>query len=257
MVDSSVLDRFRQSERQLRGRQGEPLFLAEGDLVAERALEAGCEPVAALIDPARHVPVVTRLAAAGCEVVEADEASRRELTGLAVPQPVLVLFRRPPPTDPAALVAASTHLVVVEAVDNPANIGGIVRNSAGLGWDGLLLDDTSADPYARRALRVAMGTTFLLPTARLAPSDDLATLLAGWQVVALTPDPAAVPLDRVPAAPSRALLLGAERAGLTDRARAVATVEARIPMRAGVDSLNVAAASAIACFALGPGTLSP
>lgn len=251
-----MLDRFRQSERQLRGRQGEPLFVAEGDLVAGRALDAGCVPIAALVDPTRPPAVVPRLLAAGAEVVEADEATRREATGLAVPQPVMVLFRRPPLLEAAALVTTTARLVVVEAVDNPSNVGSIIRNAAGLGWDGLLLDATSADPYSRRALRVAMGTTFELPSARLDDDIDLRVLLDGWQVVALTPDPAAIPIDQVPPATRRAVLLGAERSGLTADARAAATVEARIKMHGRVDSLNVAAASAIACFALGPGTLS-
>jgi tRNA G18 (ribose-2'-O)-methylase SpoU len=257
VADPTALDAFRQSERQLRGRQGEPLFIAEGDLVAARALDAGCQPVAALVDPRRAGPVVARLADAGADVVEADEATRREVTRLTVPQPVIVLFRRPPPLDAASLVATMTRLVVVEAVDNPSNVGGIVRNAAGLGWHGLLLDPTSADPYSRRALRVAMGTTFDLPAARIDDVAELPGLLTGWQIVALTPDPDAMPIGEVPPADRRALLLGAERSGLSASAIEAATVAARIPMRSGVDSLNVAAASAIACFALGPGTLAP
>ena len=131
-------------------------------------------------------------------------------------------------------------------------MGGIVRNAAGLGWDGLLLDSTSADPLSRRALRVAMGTAFTLPHAR---TPDLVDLIDGldMDLLALTPDPEAEPIDEIarrldPARP-RAVLIGSERAGLSDAVLAL-TRGVRIPMTAGVDSLNAAAASAVACHVL-------
>jgi tRNA G18 (ribose-2'-O)-methylase SpoU len=170
--------------------------------------------------------------------------------------PVVALFHRPPRPSAADLLARCTRLVVVEGVDNPVNIGAIVRNAAGLGWDGLLLDHTSADPLARRALRVAMGTTFSLPFARtnrlhaeLAAAGDLA-------LYALTPAADAVDIDTVRLAARRAVIVGSERAGLSDELLALAT-PVRIPMSAGVDSLNASAAAAIACFALGSRRAAP
>src|SRR5688500_9568539 len=111
------------------------------------------------------LPVAHRLAEQ-VDVFVGGDAVRRMVTGLGLPQPVIALFHRPPRATPAMVVATSRRLVVVEGVDNPANIGGIVRNAAGLGWDALLLDHTSADPLHRRSLRVAMGSALTLPYAR-------------------------------------------------------------------------------------------
>jgi tRNA G18 (ribose-2'-O)-methylase SpoU len=169
-----------------------------------------------------------------------------------MPHPIVAVFHRPARPSPAALLSRCHRLVVAERVDNPANIGGIVRNAAGLGWDGLLLDATSADPLSRRALRVAMGTAFTLPHAR---TPDLAELLGGLDIdlLALTPDPDAEAIDVVagqldPRRP-RAVLIGSERAGLSDELLELAR-GVRIPMADGVDSLNAAAASAVACHVL-------
>ena len=141
---------------------------------------------------------------------------RRAVTRLGVVQPVLAVFERPAPADPTDL-AGCDRLVVVQAVDNPANVGAIVRTAAALGWDGLVLDRGSADPLARRALRVAMGTAFGLPSARV---DDLEGYVrdlgaAGVATLAMTPAAGAVDLGGL-APPARvALVLGSERAGLT------------------------------------------
>ena len=134
-------------------------------------------------------------------------------------------------------------------MDNPANVGGIVRNAAGLGWDGLLLDHTSADPLARRALRVSMGTVFALPHARSTALADELRGLDGIDLYALTPSASATTLDTVTAGERAAVLIGSERAGLSDDLLDLAT-PVRIPMAPGVDSLNAAASSAIACWAL-------
>lgn len=255
------LDRFRRPDRQLSDRierrddRGAGLFVAEGDLVVERALAAHCRPVSALADDDVDPSLLADLADKA-EVLVADEELRRAVTGFGVVHRIIALFERPPRPDPAVLIAATSRLVVAEAVDNPVNIGSVVRNAAALGWEGLLLDHTSADPLARRALRVAMGTTFALPHAR---TTDLAGVLAGalsagLVLIALTPDPGASDLRRVAAevadAPRLGVLIGAERSGLSDALLDLAAHRARIPMHAGVDSLNAAAAAAIACYAL-------
>jgi tRNA G18 (ribose-2'-O)-methylase SpoU len=255
--DDERLAVFRLRERGLTNRAdkrddtGAGMFLAEGDLVVTRAHQAGCEPVAALAD-ADRVPVIADLL--NCPVFIGGDAVRAMVTGLGMPHPIVAVFNRPGRPSAASLLARSRRLVVAERVDNPANIGGIVRNAAGLGWDGLLLDGTSADPLSRRALRVAMGTAFVLPHAR---TRDLATVLADLgasiDLLALTPDPAAADIDtvaaRLHADRPRAVLIGAERSGLSESLLAMSQ-PVRIPMNAGVDSLNAAAASAVACHVL-------
>lgn len=253
--DDPRLAPFRLNERGLASRAdkrddaGAGLFLAEGDLVVARALAAGCRPFLTLADGARVPPIVDELLAHGTDVYVGGDDIRRFVTGLGMPHPVVALFHRPPRASPTDLAATSERLVVVEGVDNPANIGSIVRNAAALGWDGLLLDDTSADPLARRSLRVAMGTAFTLPHARTTGLADDLREMTDRTICALTPDPAATDIRRLHPTGRRAIVIGSERAGLSDDVLAIAT-PVRIPMAAGVDSLNAAAAAAIACYAL-------
>jgi tRNA G18 (ribose-2'-O)-methylase SpoU len=256
-ADDPRLERFRLNERGLASRAdrrddaGAGLFLAEGDLVVERALAAGCRPLAALADRERIPPVATDVARAGADVFVGGEDVRRLITKLGMPQPIVALFHRPPRPAARELFASSQRLVIVEGVDNPVNIGSIVRNAAALGWDGLVLDHTSADPLARRSLRVAMGTAFSLRHARTSDLiGELERLPTDVEVFGLTPDDDAVDIRSVRPAGRRALMIGAERSGLSAAALAV-TTPVRIPMAPAVDSLNAAAATAVACYALG------
>ena len=252
--DDPRFRQFRLNERGLASRAdkrddaGAGMFMAEGDLVVERALDAGCRPVAALVDIDRIPDVAHRL---DCPVYGGGERVRQVVSGLGVPLAIIALFHRPARPSVAELAATASRLVIAEAVDNPANMGSIIRNAAALGWDGLVLDHTSADPLARRSTRVAMGTVFSLPHARTTTlAADLAAL-DGWQLVAMTPSPDAVDLRNVQPAAHVGVLVGSERAGLSHELLSLAT-PVRIPMAAGVDSLNAAAATAIACYALGP-----
>ncbi|MEO7397716.1 MAG: RNA methyltransferase [Ilumatobacteraceae bacterium] len=228
------------------------LFVAEGDLVVGRALDARCTPVMAFVDADDPPPVVHRLGP-GVALYCADEAVRRDAMGFGVALSVVALFRRPAPRTAAPMICFP-RVIALEAIDNPVNIGTVVRSAAALGWDGLLLDRTCADPLARRALRVSMGNSFALPFARAASLLDVVAEARnrGSLVVALTPASDAVALDALrPAADQRVLLLlGSERRGLSEELMAAATVRATIPMESGVDSLNVAAAAAIACYQL-------
>ncbi|MEM9038534.1 MAG: RNA methyltransferase [Actinomycetota bacterium] len=255
------LAEFRLNERGLASRaekrddSGAGLFLAEGDLVVERALDAGCVPHAALVDADAIPDVAHRLGATGAPVFAGGDGVRRMVSQLGMPQPVIALFRRPARPMAEQLAADTRRLVVVEGVDNPANVGAIVRNASGLGWDGLLLDHTSADPLARRSLRVAMGTAFQLPHARTQRLTSVLTTMSAdpdVDLLALTPSARATPIDAVEPAGEgrrRAIVLGSERDGLSDDLLGLAT-PVRIPMSGDVDSLNVAAATAIACWAL-------
>jgi tRNA G18 (ribose-2'-O)-methylase SpoU len=250
-ADDARLELFGLTDRQLRARGSgsRGWFLAEGSLVVERAAEAGCRAVAALVDPAR-VPAVA--ATLDAPVYGAGDAVRRAATRLGVVQPILAVFERPAPTDAATLSAHADRLVVVQAVDNPSNIGAIVRNAAALGWDALVLDRESADPFARRALRVAMGTAFTLPHARVDDVQSFVRDLEGMATFALTPATAADDLDDVASPPRAAIVVGSERDGLTPGMLATCDRLVRIPLAPGVDSLNVAAATAIACHHLRP-----
>jgi tRNA G18 (ribose-2'-O)-methylase SpoU len=260
MADVIVIDdpdderfaQFRVNERALASRSqkrddaGAGLFLAEGDLVVERAWAAGCTPTAALVDIDRIPPITHELR---CPVYGGGVEIQRIVQGLGFPLSILALFERPARPTVGELAAASNRLVVVEAVDNPVNVGSIVRNASALGWDGLVLDHTSADPLARRSLRVAMGTAFSLPHARSKTLANDLRAVDDMEFYAMTPDPAATALDEITPGPRLAVLIGSERSGLSAELLDLAT-PVRIPMSAGVDSLNAAAATAVVCWAL-------
>jgi tRNA G18 (ribose-2'-O)-methylase SpoU len=234
------------------------LFVAEGDLVVERALAAGCRPVSLLASGAFTERVGTMLDASGtaADVFVASDDVRRAVTGLGVPLDVVGLFERPALEPADQVVARARRVVVIDRVDNPTNVGAIVRSVAALGADALLLDRTSADPLTRRALRVSMGTAFTLPIARVSDAAEALEILhaAGFVTVALTLADDSIDIAEVAHrgrdGDAVALLLGAERSGLDPATQAACTHRAVIPMHAGVDSLNVAAASAVAAYAL-------
>ena len=171
-----------------------------------------------------------------------------------MPLSALGVFFRPEPKKVDEIISNSKRIIVVEAVDNPSNIGAIVRCATGLGWDGLICDSTSADPLSRRALRVSMGSAFNLPFART--SDILQTLemlrAQNFATYALTPSTSSLDLTQVKLEPTqkRALIFGSERAGLSETVLAKADTCIKIEMNPDVDSLNVAAAAAIACYSL-------
>lgn len=257
-ADDTRIAPFRMRERGLNTRAdrreivGAGLFVAEGDLVVARALDAGCIAVMALVDMVSPPAVVNRFDP-DVAVYAADEDVRRVGMGLGVPLSIVALFRRPRPLD-SSMLASVRRIVALEAVDNPVNVGTVVRSAAALGWDALLLDRTSADPLARRALRVSMGTSFALPFVRVESLRDTveAARVEGTLVVALTLGPGATPLQAVQLGIDQPvmLLLGAERTGLSDELLDCASVHATIEMAPGVDSLNAAAAAAVACYAL-------
>ena len=235
-------------------RNGGPLFIAEGDLVTERALAAGCEPVAVLCSEkgarrlAEFAPDYERYS------FYATEELRRNVTGLGVPLEVISLFKRPEPCNADELLQRFRFGVFADNVDNPVNVGSIARNMAAMGWDALFLDNNSADPLARRALRVSMGNAFHVPHARVADTAEFIRAAAadGVTTIALTPASDAMPMRDVRLIGQRRLLvLGSERDGLSDDVLGACTLRVRIEMQDGIDSLNVAAASAVACYTLG------
>jgi tRNA G18 (ribose-2'-O)-methylase SpoU len=231
------------------------IFIAEGELVIERALRLGYR-MRSLLLLEQRVERFRRLAPEGVPVYAASGELMRSITGFAVHRGVLASFDRRALPSAAEVVRGAHRVVVLEDVGNHTNVGAIVRSASALGIDALLLDPGSCDPLYRRSLRISMGEALSLPHARTDPlPSGLAPLReAGFVLAALTPGPDAADIATVAAAGLErvALLLGAEGAGLSAAVLAEADVRMRIPVAAGVDSLNVAAAAAIAFYALRP-----
>jgi tRNA G18 (ribose-2'-O)-methylase SpoU len=230
------------------------LFIAEGDVVVARALRAGYRMRAALVDATRTEPLPADVPA-NATVYAAAPAVLRRITGLGVHRGMLASFDRRPLPPAAEVLAAARRVVVLERVSNPTNLGVIVRSAAGLGIDAALLDPTCTDPLYRRVARVAMGEGYALPWAWLPrlPGGLEPVRDSGFRLLALTPDPEAVPIDRVQVGEGErvALLFGAEGPGLSAGTLAAADERVGIPMRGGVDSLNVGVAAGIAFWVLG------
>jgi tRNA G18 (ribose-2'-O)-methylase SpoU len=227
------------------------LFLAEGEKVVRRAVEGGFAARSFLMAPRwlDGLADVLDRSDAPCFVV--SEALAEQVTGFHVHRGALAsLERRPLPPVAEVLDAARTVVVLEDIVDH-TNVGAIFRSAAALGVDAVLLSPRCADPLYRRAIKVAMGAVFTLPYARL---DDWydglpAVARAGFTTVALTLAPDAVPVEEAVAGLEKvALVLGGEGHGLSPRWERSADRRAVIPMREGIDSLNVAAATAVACY---------
>ena len=229
------------------------LFIAEGELVLRRALRAGYRPRSFLVDEKRvdQLGDLTDLA----PVYAAGQGVLEEATGFHVHRRVLASFHRRPLPSADEVIRAARRVAILEDVNNHTNVGAIFRGAAALGVDAVLLSPSCADPLYRRSVRVSMGEVFAVPYATLDPWPDGLHRVreAGFSVLALTPSADAVPMQRLTPAQRRraALLLGAEGPGLSPRAVAASDARVVIPMRRGVDSLNVAAAAAVAFWELG------
>lgn len=242
--------------REAPGGDMDGVFVAEGLLVAGRALAAGYRAVAAMVDASRADPLPEGLDP-DVPVHRAGPRVIQEVTGYQTHRGALVAFARRPLATADEVLAGARRVVVGEAIVNPTNLGVILRSASALGMDALLLDPSSCDPLYRRANRASMGEGFALPYARVpALPEGLAPLrAAGFTVVALTPAPDALDVGALAArtAPDArlALVLGSEGPGLTDATEAAVDLRVRIPLAPGVDSLNVGVAAGIACYALG------
>jgi tRNA G18 (ribose-2'-O)-methylase SpoU len=227
------------------------LFLAEGEKVVRRAVAAGFRPRSFLMAPrwAAGLADVLEASDAPCYLVPDDVAE--QVTGFHLHRGALAsLERKPLPSVDDVLAGARSVLVLEDIVDH-TNVGAIFRSGAALGFDGVLLAPRCADPLYRRAVKVGMGAVFRTPWTRLPDwYDALPGLSArGFTTVALTLAPDARPVEEAVAGLDRvALVLGSEGHGLSARWEQSADRRAIIPMRAGIDSLNVAAASAVACY---------
>jgi tRNA G18 (ribose-2'-O)-methylase SpoU len=233
------------------------LFIAEGEKVIRRAIGAGY-PMRSLLITENKLPGLADLAGScqGPVYLVAPEVAE-ELAGYQVHRGALASMQRLPLPPVAAVTRHARRIVVLEDIVDHTNVGAIFRCVAALGFDAVVLAPRCADPLYRRSVRVSMGAVFAVPYARMADwregLDGLRS--AGFRLLALTPAPEAVPIGEVAEVAARpdsrlALLLGTEGDGLSARWRGQADLPVRIPMRRGVDSLNVASAAAIACYLL-------
>ncbi|MCW2716109.1 MAG: hypothetical protein JWN88_3156 [Frankiales bacterium] len=241
--------------RRMRHEPGSGFFIAEGEKVIARTAAAGYPPRSLLLSPQRLGDLRPEVSALDCPVYVASYDVLQAVTGFHVHRGALASFGRLPLRTPAEVLAGARRIVVMEAVTNHTNLGAVFRSAAALGMDAVLLSPTSCDPLYRRTVRVSMGQVFSVPYAFLGSwpegIDDVRQ--AGFRVLALTPDAGATDLAdiRVGADDKVALLFGAEGPGLTEQVMLRSDERVRIPMAAGVDSLNVGAAAAVACWVLG------
>jgi tRNA G18 (ribose-2'-O)-methylase SpoU len=254
--DPRLADFAHRTDVDLRRGAGPGIYIAESLLVLERALRAGHEPRAVLALGADVDEVLALLGAARDDVPVFTGAAEllAGLTGYLLHRGVIASMRRPALADPAALISNARRIVVLEDVVDPTNVGAIFRSVAGIGADAVLVTPRCSDPFYRRAIRVSMGTVLQVPWTRAPELPELAPVLraAGFEVAALALTPDAVTLrDYAARAPERvAIVLGNEGDGLSAEALAAADVRVQIPMLHGIDSLNVAAAAAVAMYAL-------
>lgn len=237
------------------------IFLAETKLVITRALEAGYEPVSFLVEK-QKLPELKELApwADRVPVYAAEHELLTRLTGYEVTRGMLCAMRRKELSAPESLLSGAHRVAVLENVMNPTNIGAIFRSAAALNMDAVLLTSGCADPLYRRAIRVSMGTVFQIPWIYL-DGDAKEGAVPGIRrlqehgfltvSMALREDSMSICDPKFRAAEKLAVILGTEGEGLSDETIAASDHTVRIPMSHGVDSLNVAAASAVAFWELG------
>ncbi|MET8652895.1 TrmH family RNA methyltransferase [Nocardia aurea] len=232
----------------LPGRKG--LVIAEGVVVVQRMLESRFRPSALLGVGKRYEQLAEDLADVDVPYYRADPEVMAEVVGFHLNRGVLAVAPRPESLRVDEVLATARTVAVLEGINDHENLGSMFRNAAGLGADAILFGDRCADPLYRRAVRVSMGHVLRVPFAQLPTWPDGLELLraGGFQIIALTPNPAAVNLATAMTGQRVALLLGAEGPGLTEEAMAATDIRARIPMSPGTDSLNVATAAAMAFY---------
>lgn len=256
-IAAPELDVFaRLTEAQLRNRL-EPekgIFVAESPKVISVALDAGFLPVSLLMEQ-RHIDGDGKAIIDRCgntPVYTADRDVLETLTGYRLTRGVLCAMRRPKAAAPESVCLHAKRIAVLEGIVDSTNIGAIFRSAAALGIDGILLTSTCCDPLCRRAVRVSMGTVFQIPWARI--SDNWLQMLKGMgfktAAMALSDNAVSVDDPTLKSAEKLAIVLGTEGDGLSDKTIAGCDFTVCIPMYHDVDSLNVAAAGAVAFWEL-------
>ena len=245
LTEAQLLNRFEPAKG---------MFIAESPKVILRALEGGCQPVSLLaerchmneeameaIDACGDVPVYV----SGLEVLT-------KLTGFQLTRGMLCAMKRPVPRPVSQVLENARRVAVMEKVQNPTNVGAIFRSAAALGMDAVLLTPGCSDPLYRRSARVSMGTVFQIPWTYLEEDWQEVLRQQGFETaaMALRDDSYAIDAPQLRAVPKLAVVLGAEGDGLAEKTIADCDYTVKIPMYHGVDSLNVAAASAVAFWEL-------
>ena len=253
----------RLTEAQLKNKRNpeQGLFIAESTTVISHALDAGYKPVSLLMEK-RHIEGQAKELIARCGDIPVYTGERdvlSALTGYELTRGILAAMRRPKERTMEEVLRHASRIAVLEGIVDPTNVGAIIRSAAALGMDGVLLSPTCCDPLSRRAVRVSMGTVFQIPWARI-PGDHTKWPLPGLDLLksqgfktaamALTGD--SVPIDdkTLMAEDKLAIILGTEGDGLKEETIRNCDYNVLIPMYHGVDSLNVAAASAVAFWQL-------
>ena len=248
LTEAQLLNRFEPAKG---------MFIAESPKVIHRALDAGCEPVSLLMER-KDIDGSAREIIARCPeipVFTADEEVLCNLTGYHLTRGVLCAMRRPKLPAMEEICREASRVVILENVQNPTNVGAIFRSAAALGMDAVLLTPGCSNPLYRRSARVSMGTVFQIPWAYTGewPGEGVEQLKnLGFKTAALALSDNSVSIDdpKLMEEEKLALLLGSEGDGLTDITIANCDYTVKIPMYHGVDSLNVAAASAVAFWQL-------
>lgn len=252
----------RLTEAQLRAKRDPEaaMFIAESWKVIAHGLDAGYTPVSLLMERQKIAGMEDLLKRCGdVPVYTADRALLAALTGYQLSRGILCAMRRPAAMQPEEICRTASRVAVLEGIVDPTNVGAIFRSAAALGMDAVLLSPNCCDPLHRRAVRVSMGTVFQIPWARLEengaqwPEMGLRRLKAmGFSTAAMALDSRAVPITapELKKQEKLAIFLGTEGDGLSPAAIAGCDYTVMIPMYHGVDSLNVAAASAIAFWEL-------
>ena len=244
----------RLTEAQLLSRQDpqHSLFIAESPKVISCALNAGYEPVSILAESGHlhddYAAVINRCG--GIPVYTADTKVLNRLTGFPLTRAMLCAMRRQPLPAAESILQGKKRVALLENVVNPTNIGAIFRSAAALGMEAVLLTPDCCDPLYRRACRVSMGTVFQVPWTYLPDTQLLRSL--GFKTAALALDDRSISIDDpvLAQADKLCVILGAEGDGLTQQTITQSDYTVKIPMYNGVDSLNVAAASAVAFWEL-------
>lgn len=229
-------------------------FIAESEVVLRVLLARGRYPVRSIfIADTRVDKLSDALAGAEAPIYVADQSVLDDVVGFHIHRGVLAAGERTPLPPPAELLAGGQRIVILESLTNHDNVGGVFRNAAAFGAEAVLIDGATCDPLYRKAIRVSVGGSLVVPFARDTHARELvrAARRAGYAIFALSPRADAVPISKLGDVPERvALLLGTEGAGLSEASMASADAVVRVEMASGFDSLNVATTSGIALHAI-------
>ena len=257
----AVYSRLTENQLKNRLKPDEAIFIAESPVVIEVAMQGGCQPLSLLTDKRLLGGDVERIIekCGDIPVYTAEREVLKGITGFELTRGCLAAMRRPKPKSAEEVTRGARRIAVLENITDATNIGAIFRSAAALGIDAVLTTPSCCDPLSRRAVRVSMGTVFLVPLATVCETkeewdargiDALHALGFKTAAMALTDDSVGISDERLKAEERLAILLGTEGTGLQKKTISDSDYTVKIPMYHGVDSLNVAAAGAVTFWEL-------